>query len=268
MRVSQDVMEVLDRGSCKGAVFYLPAGQLDRKLYEAVNKALACAGGKWNRKEQGHVFDDDAEAAVEPILLTGEVTDRKKALQAFYTPPETAERVVDAAAIEDGMRVLEPSAGGGVLARFAHDQGGRITCVEMDEATADKLASEPACEDLVYGDFLSVKPSDLIGFPFDRIVMNPPFSKQADARHVLHALDFLRPGGRLVAIMAASVTFRDTDLYRQVRDHASAGGWIDELPEGAFKESGTGVRTALVVIDKPSDARQDAEAAAGMRSAA
>lgn len=254
MRVSQDVMEILDRGRTDGAVFYLPAGQLDRKIYEQVNKVLAAAGGKWVRKEGGHVFPGDADEALDPILLTGEVVDRKKVLQAFYTPAEIAERVVDAAGIEDGMWVLEPSAGGGVLARFAHDQGGRVTCVEYDPDTAMKLGGDPACEELCCADFLRLKPSELLGFPFDRVVMNPPFAKQADARHVLHALDFLKPGGRLVAIMASSVTFRETELYRRVRDLASAGGWIDQLPEGAFKESGTGVRTALVVIDKPAAA--------------
>ncbi|MBV0881613.1 hypothetical protein KTQ42_20235 [Noviherbaspirillum sp. L7-7A] len=42
----------------------------------------------------------------------------------------------------------------------------------------------------------------------DRILMNPLFARQADIDHVLHAWSMLKEGGRLVAIMAASVTFR------------------------------------------------------------
>ncbi len=34
--------------------------------------------------------------------------------------------------------------------------------------------------------------------------MNPPFSRQQDIRHVMHAAKFLKPGGRLVAVMGAS----------------------------------------------------------------
>lgn len=266
MRVSQDVLEVLDRGRTEGCVFYLPPGQLDRKLYEAVNKALVCAGGKWDRKAQGHVFADNAEAAIEPILLTGEITDAKKELQAFYTPDALAADVVAEACIGEGMRVLEPNAGEGALARHARDAGGQVVAVEINSTLLDHLRFTTG--EAHAGDFLTMSVEELGGH-FDRVVMNPPFSKQQDAQHLLHAYAMLRPGGRLVAIMSASVTFRETYIYREVRDLiALVGGRIEPLPEGSFKESGTSVNTVLVVIDKPDTQRQDAEAAAGMRSAA
>ena len=37
---------------------------------------------------------------------------------------------------------------------------------------------------------------------FDRIIMNPPFSDAADIKHIKHAIAFLKPGGRLVALCA------------------------------------------------------------------
>jgi hypothetical protein len=37
---------------------------------------------------------------------------------------------------------------------------------------------------------------------FDRVVMNPPFDHGADIKHVEHARKFLKPGGRLVAVVA------------------------------------------------------------------
>lgn len=74
-----------------------------------------------------------------------------------------------------------------------------------------------------------------------------PFAKSADAAHVLHAYDFLIPGGRLVAVMAASVEFRETKAYRAVRELASR---VTRNPEGSFKPSGTNVNTAIVVIEK------------------
>lgn len=247
MRVSQDVLEVLDRSRTDGRQLFLPPVQLDRKLYELTDKVLRLAGGKWLRASKSHVFPEDAGDIIEPILLTGEISNAKQEMQAFYTPPELATMAVSEAEITFGMSVLEPSAGGGVLARAAHDAGGSVTCVELNERGAATLAADPTYDDVVCGDFLSVKPSDLIGFPFDRAVMNPPFSKQQDARRVLHAVQFLKPGGRLVSIMSAAVQFRETDLYRRVRQLVDDnGGACMCLPPGSFRAAGTGVNTVLI----------------------
>lgn len=94
-------------------------------------------------------------------------------------------------------------------------------------------------------DFLTVEPDPV----YDRVVMNPPFGRQADIKHVSHALKFLKPGGLLVSVMASSVTFRSNKLttdFRQLIEER--GGHIEELPEGAFKSSGTMVNTVIVVI--------------------
>jgi 16S rRNA G1207 methylase RsmC len=93
--------------------------------------------------------------------------------------------------------------------------------------------------------------------PFDAVVMNPPFSlpKQphADVEHVTHAMQFLRPGGVLVAVVAGGVLFRSTKVVVTFRETvAAAGGTIEPLPEGTFKASGTGVNTALVTFTRRS----------------
>jgi hypothetical protein len=85
----------------------------------------------------------------------------------------------------------------------------------------------------------------------DVVLMNPPFSKGQDVKHVTHALGFLKPGGRLVAIMGAGVTFRQDKRTNEFRELVQAmGGTIERLPEGSFKSSGTMVNTVIVVIDK------------------
>jgi len=86
---------------------------------------------------------------------------------------------------------------------------------------------------------------------FDRVVMNPPFSGRADIAHVRHAHSFLRPGGRLAAIMSNGVAFREDRLAREFREFVAANdGVISPNPDGAFLESGTGVRTVTVVLEK------------------
>ena len=79
--------------------------------------------------------------------------------------------------------------------------------------------------------------------------MNPPFAKGADVRHVMHAIKFVKSGGRLVAIMSAGVPGRRdkaTVAFRAKLE--AAGGWFTDVPEGAFKASGTDVRTVIAVI--------------------
>jgi hypothetical protein len=57
---------------------------------------------------------------------------------------------------------------------------------------------------------------------------------------VEHALVKLRPGGRLVAVLANGPRQRERLL-------PIASAWTD-LPPGSFKEQGTRVRAAIVVI--------------------
>jgi protein-L-isoaspartate O-methyltransferase len=158
----------------------------------------------------------------------------------FPTPPDVAKRVVDLARIYPGHDVLEPSAGtGALLAKFFHLNGnGRLCAVEINRTLADHLRGEYPTTDVRCGDFLECN-ADL-GM-FDRILMNPPFDHGADIKHVEHARKFLKPGGRLVAIVAAGP-----------REHQAlvpiASDWIP-LPDDTFKAEGTAVRTAIVVID-------------------
>ena len=76
---------------------------------------------------------------------------------------------------------------------------------------------------------------------FDRIVMNPPFADGADVRHVEHARTKLKPGGRLVSVVA-------NGPRQRAGLEPIASEWID-LPAGSFKDQGTSVNAAIVVID-------------------
>jgi predicted RNA methylase len=241
-QISQDVLKVLDAATIKGALLTLN-GNLDRKLYTDTNKVIEAAGGKWNKKAKAHVFDGEAIDAVEPIILTGEYRLTKQDFGQFDTPELLAEQVVDIADVQAGMAILEPSAGIGRIASAVRRVGAFVTCWEIDEKRAAKL--QPVAHSLNVGNFLEAEPAPV----FDRVVMNPPFAKQDDIRHVSHAFRFLRPGGLLVAIMSNSVMFRDNKLTTEFRDFVNAhGGTFEPLPEGSFKSSGTGVNTCVVTM--------------------
>ena len=159
--------------------------------------------------------------------------------QLFPTPRELAERMADAADIQPGHTVLEPSAGlgaiVGALGAAWHANGGRLVAVEINGTLCEQLRREFPLTDVRQADFLTCN-GDL--GTFDRIVMNPPFERGADIRHIRHALTMLRPGGRLVALCANGP--------RQVAELQPLADLWEELPPGTFV--GTDVRAALLVV--------------------
>jgi predicted RNA methylase len=247
MQVGQDILQILERSALEGPLLRLPDGQLDRSTYAAVNKVIEAAGGKWNRKAKAHVFDGDAIETIEPILLTGEYTRTKQDFGQFDTPPGVVARVIELARITPGMSFLEPNAGIGNIVGGAEAAGAQVTAFEID---AKRLHTAKERHELHGGIFLSdfLRRSPLP--VFDRVGMNPPFAKQADIDHVSHAAKFLKPGGRLVAVMSAGVTFRtDTKTVMFWDFLASRNATREVLPIGAFKESGTMVNAIIVSFD-------------------
>ncbi|MEV6033647.1 DUF3560 domain-containing protein [Nonomuraea sp. NPDC052116] len=172
---------------------------------------------------------------------------------AFFSPPAVVERVLDAAELEPSMIVLEPSAGNGALAKAAAAEGCEVHCVERYPVLSQNLLDVAGIIGLTTGDFLEVTP-DQYPAKFDRVLMNPPFSKGQDIQHVMHALRFLKPGGLLAAVMSSGVTHRQDKHTLAFCDLVwKRGGHIAPLPDNAFATSGTDVRTVLVLIPAPEE---------------
>lgn len=170
--------------------------------------------------------------------------------QLFPTPPELAARMVAMAEIRPGMTVLEPSAGTGRLLGALPD-GVQATAIEINQALAAGLRDRfQALRDagqmaILQGDFLATYPDDPptgLGL-FDRVVMNPPFENAADVEHILRAVRFLKPGGRLVALCAAGPRQQDA------LGGCGLGATWEPLGAGLFE--GTGVSVALVTFTAP-----------------
>lgn len=249
LKIDGDIADVLRNATVLGNKLTLPPGQLDRTLYTAIDKVLKAAGGKWNRGAKAHVFADEAGIAkFMGALKGGFIVDAKKAMQQFFTPADLADYVVRQADIEPGMTVLEPSAGQGALAIVAAAHGGKVTCVEKDVELAAALLNAHGYMSIYPEDFMLWTPE----LRFDRVVMNPPFTGQQDVEHITRAFSFLRSGGKLVSVAGAGIKSNSRKDVREFRALVeSVGGSIESLPEGSFKESGTGVNTVLVVMEKP-----------------
>lgn len=169
--------------------------------------------------------------------------------QLFETPLELADRMVRIAAPDRNHKILEPSAGTGSIIRslLRRNDCAIIQAVEKHLALYDGLKTRFGRGkfniDVHHGDFLSMNGN--LGM-FDRILMNPPFHNAEDIKHITHALSFLNPGGRLVALCANGPRQREK-LMPLVEQ---SGGTWEHLPAGTFKESGTNVNAALIVIEK------------------
>lgn len=251
MNISDTTRELLSKVTILTAPTYivqLPPVTLSRSEYEDVNKVFVKLGGKWDRKAKGHVFDHDPTDEIQNAISTGTVTDLKKELQFFPTPRPLAQKVCKMACINEDSVVLEPSCGNGAIADVAWEYHPKaLVGIEINPNMAQYLKDKPY-ETVVGKDFLQYYQPNV----FDRIVMNPPFSKHQDIEHVHHAYTMLKPGGILVSIIGISSTFRDdakSEAFRQFL--IITGAEIASVEKGAFKESGTMVETCIIKICKP-----------------
>lgn len=245
LRFDDDVLDVLKamRWENGGLLGVLTGGQMERKLYERTNKALEAMGGKWSRKAGGHVFTFDPREQVDGLLQNGALTVERDGF--FETPVNVVKQMIALADIHKSHFVLEPSAGLGAIARAVWVIGATLDMVEKNERRAEELRKQNF-GDVYCTDFLEF---GFDGWQYDRIVMNPPFEELQDIDHVWHAYKLLARGGRLVSVMSESPFFRTDSKAVRFREWIDGvGGYSIELPEGSFKESGTGVRARLVVI--------------------
>jgi hypothetical protein len=242
-------IEVLQQCTVDGNVVKLPSFQLERKLYQEVAKSLELIGGKWKGgKVFGFVFQSDPTELLEQIA-NGEKRNLKKEFQFFATPEKLADYLVELADISGFDTILEPSAGQGAIISAIWRQlpGQLVFCCELMETNRIFLHKMGVDVDCVAYDFLEYKPR----FLFNRIIANPPFSKNQDIDHVLKMYECLCPTGRLVSIMSESWVNGNQKKQVEFRKWIyEVGAEVIDIPKGSFKESGTMVGGVIVIINK------------------
>lgn len=187
----------------------------------------------------------------------------------FPTPEDLAASIVSGLPLyrdrdAPQLTCLEPSAGTGNLARLiARDRSGdysgryreegrfdaAVDCIEIQTHLAEALKDEGIYRRVICADFLAVQPDP--ARLYDLVVMNPPFDRERDIDHVVHAMRFLKPDGCLTAIMSAGTEFRETRkavAFRKMIDEL--GGIWRDLPAGSFASVGTYCNTVLLRLRK------------------
>ena len=179
-------------------------------------------------------------------------------LQQFSTPLPMAYLVASAAAISEQDTVLEPSAGNGLLAAFAQQQGANLILNEIAPQRQNILSA--LFPDAPIFDYDAENIDDFLDSEYrpSVILINPPFSaspkmlkrnQSATTEHLYSALRRLLPGGRLVAITAEGFSF--TQMMRTRRwDKRNKVLFSVGIAGKCYYKHGTTIKTRLTVIEK------------------
>jgi hypothetical protein len=242
------IEEVLKNCIVEGNIVKLPDTILDRKLYQGVAKKLELVGGKWKSgKIKGFVFEENPESLLKEIS-SGETRNLKKEFQFFGTPDDLADEVVQYADIKLQHKVLEPSAGQGALIKAINRVCSelKVDCYELMPVNRTFLMKIPTVN-LIGEDFLIRSDNK----KYDRIVANPPFSKNQDIEHVYRMFELLKTGGRLVSITSRhwehSSNKKETEFRKWLSE---VDAQIIPVDAGKFKKSGTMIASNIIIINK------------------
>ena len=263
------VKEVLDRCTVEGFNVKMPVERIDVPLYQKVKRQIELIGGKWKGgKIQAFEFKEDPSVHFDKISA-GQKVNIAKEFQWYETNPKRSDEVIELAKIEEGMNILEPSAGQGALIAAVyrafpyyptgpnHKPGVTVDYFELmdlnnkilsEKIQANERWSSSTC--WMGDDFL--KPNDVEWFydRYDRVVANPPFSKNQDIMHFQQMYNFVKPGGRIVSFMSNNWREGSQKLQVSFQDFLKKRGRrIIEVPVGEFKN--VSLPNCIVIVDKP-----------------
>jgi predicted RNA methylase len=174
----------------------------------------------------------------------------------YFTPRHITEWMADLVGLEPGDRMLDPACGSGGFLVAGWRRGVRTALAWETEPTTAALCAANALlrgvplDGLRCGDvFADAAVADARA---DVVLMNPPFPHRRtdtpSVRFVDRALAGLRPGGRLAAVLPASVLSK-RDQLRWREAHRSELAAVVQLP-GELFEPYASVTTAVIVLEK------------------
>lgn len=238
----------LSKCKIEGNILFLPPmsdGMLPN--YNEVRTALLNAGAKYKRNT--FVFPNDAQPYIDR-LMGGDKVNIKKEFQFFGTPAKLADELVSRADVKKNHKILEPSAGQGAIvdAIVREVPSIWVDCCELMDINGNILAKHSNVH-FICEDFLKI-PKQYEGY-YDRIIANPPFSKNQDIDHIMKMYECLKPKGILVTICSKHFqmsTKKKETAFKEWLDEINAV--IEEVPAGEFKESGTNIATCIIIISK------------------
>ncbi len=166
-------------------------------------------------------------------------TEISKDLQYYPTPVEVVDILLRDIYIKDNDIILEPSCGCGRIMDGVRNKQPRATVhgIEYDYDRANIAKSKG--HKVYIANFLEVPPDK----KYDKVIMNPPFYGKHYAKHIEHAMKFLKDDGVLFSILPITAQI-DHEIIKNMGFRHS---WR-KLPIGSFRESGTNINTVILTM--------------------
>lgn len=232
-----DLLEIID------GKLVLPEKWCSPKLYKKLGEFLTTFGCERTKVKKRVAYSCDGEFAPEQIIhickqLNGVSLSDK--FDFYPTPQVLVDEVQRLANIKESDTVLEPSAGtGSLLSGLPVKQ---VDCIELNETLATILKEKGYNVQNCAFENAEVK-------QYDKIIMNPPFGKRLDAKHIKLAFDkFLKDGGTLVAIHSSGITQASDRASKQFQELCNNYGTFQkEFNNNEFKNSGKGTMISTTI---------------------
>lgn len=250
----QKAETIYEEESDKWLIHTLP--QMEPSDYSTFKKILSEIDGKWSKKLDAHVFNNDPTGLIEEIVAVGCLPQRKPH-EAFFTPALVTEELLQWGNFQlfdgyyESCKFLEPQAGKGNIADLLREKYPKIQidCCEIDEV--NRAALKRKNFKIIAEDFLLLP----VNPTYRWVIMNPPFNgKKGDyIDHISHAFKFLKENGTLLAIAPESFLKSRNKKTVDFRNWVFTHGSHARLPEKCFAESGTNIDCIMLKIDKLSD---------------
>ncbi len=169
-------------------------------------------------------FSYNVKKALAEVVRLG-VFPEQKSHQTYTTPEWVAKEMVEEACLSESDTVLEPSAWVGGVADLMQGKCKSLTCVEIAHIYAFVLKQKG--HDVVHSDFLMW--ANKTPQRFDKVVMNPPYSKGRLSLHLKAAHSLLNEAGEIIALVPNTaekvftelgMTFKKVKTYVDVFEDA------------------------------------------------
>lgn len=244
-----------------------PVRKMTDAEYDEVKPLIESTGGHWREKYKGFVFKTDTSHREA-------YSEDKEKNQFFPTPEKVAKRVVELCGLDkvnynivdsnSNYKIMEPSAGQGSLLIAIPDDvkyyaeeivvepnDTNIKALNILGYTVEEMTFEKFYDKCKFARELPYEEHHGIYGSITHVVMNPPFSGSRDIKHTMLAYNMLQEGGTLVSVVSENALYYENENSEKFREWIKeVDAYIEEVPYGSFRESGTLVDTVIIKVVK------------------
>lgn len=242
--IVKDFSEIFEMLEIKDFKIVFPLKWFSPAIYKKVTEFLKTFDCERCKLGKQTAFKNQGEFSNEQILKIGKDlkgVSLSTEFNFFPTPIELVKKMQYLIDIKKDDLVLEPSAGTGSL--IAGLKKENIVCIELNPILASILKEKKYNVKNI--PFEEYEPEQ----KFDKIIMNPPFHKRLDAKHIMRAFEMLKDNGELIAIHSSGILHSTDKTCNKFKDLCNKYmTYQEKIEAGAFASSAKGTKIETYII--------------------